>query len=440
MRRQRTGKASTTQRCTSQLLAALRKYLPARGLALISHDQRIRWTDRMLVTLAMLMSWLPSPTQREAFEAGREVLIDMYDSRRRPGRCLKGFLAALAKRSARLLKVMMPCLRKAVMRIAGPQWRWKDWALMTPDGSRVNCPRTEGNEQALGRAGRNKTAPQLFLTMVLHLGTGLIWDWRRGRGNSAERDQLREMLSALPQRTLLVADAGFTGYDLLRELRRAKHSFVIRVGSNVTLLKKLGYAVREHEGIVYLWPQNRRKQRPLILRLVRVHDGRKEMCLLTDVLDESKLSDREVAELYRLRWIVEVQFRSLKQTMERRKMLSTTPGNAVVELDWAVVAMWMLELMTAEAVARRDRRRWSVAKTLQVVRRMLRGRQRPPAGGLRGQLRKAVIDRYARKRSKSARNWPHKKRERPPGTPRVRTANRSEALLAQKLRAQKPAA
>jgi len=323
------------------------------------------------------------------------------------------------------------------MRIAGPHWQWNQWVVMAVDGTRIDCPRTEANEQALGRAGRKKTCPQLLLTTIFHLATGLIWDWRRDRGDSAERNHLRQMLSALPRATLLVADAGFTGYDLLTELLRVGHSFVIRVGSNVTLLKKLGYAVREYEGIVYLWPQNRRGGAPLILRLVRVRDGRKQMCLLTNVLDGSSLSDRDVASLYRRRWIVEVQYRSLKQTMERRKMLSMTPDNARVELDWAVVGLWMLELMVAEAVPRRDRHRWSVAEALKVLRRTIRGRQRPPAGGLRGQLRKAVIDRYTRTGRKSARDWPHKKRQHPPGQPRIRTASRSQVLLAQKRKVQK---
>jgi len=35
---------------------------------------------------------------------------------------------------------------------------------------------------------------------------------------------------------------------------------LIRVGSNVRLLKKLGYAVREHEAIVHLWPAGKQNK------------------------------------------------------------------------------------------------------------------------------------------------------------------------------------
>lgn len=307
--------------------------------------------------------------------------------------------------------------------------------LMAVDGSRIDCPRTAANEEALGCAGRKKTGPQQMLTTVFHLATGLIWDWRRGPGKSSERGHLREMIETLPKQTLLLADAGFTGYDLLRGLCEAGHDFIVRVGANVTLLQKLGYTVREHDGIVYLWPKAKQDRAPMVLRLVEVWDGRRRMSLITSVLDEAALSDAAIAALYGRRWLVEVSFRSLKQTMGRRKMLSHTPRNAEVELDWSVVGLWLLGLMVARQVCRRDRGRCSIAGALRAVQGAMRRKtSRPPKGGLRGALRKAVVDRYVRKRPKKARNWPHKKKEKPPGVPNIRTAEKAEVQKAQRLR------
>ncbi len=65
---------------------------------------------------------------------------------------------------------------------------------------------------------------------------------------------------------------------------------------------------------------------------------------------------------------------------------------------------------------------------------MRRKRSRPPKGGLWGVLRKAVLDRYVRKRPKKARNWLHKKKEKPPGTPNIRIAEKAEVQKAQQLR------
>jgi hypothetical protein len=60
-------------------------------------------------------------------------------------------------------------------------------------------------------------------------------------------------------------------------------------------------------------------------------------------------------------------------------------------------------------------------------------------GGLFDQLARAVKDGHTRRRKKAARNWPHKKREQPPGAPRIRMATRAEVRQAQVLRTEKAA-
>ena len=442
MKRQRIGQSSSQRSYHRELLHAIGKFLPHAGLSLQSSDRRIRWTDRLLVMMALVMSWEAAPSLKDAFEACRHVLTGMYPTRRRVGHTYEGFIKALQNRSGRLLEIVAKALRSAVRSIARGYWEIEGWIVMGVDGSRINCPRTAANEKAFGCAGKDKTTPQQFLTTVLHVGTGLIWDWRRGGGKAAERNHLREMISTLPSKALLLADAGFTGYELLKELIQSDRSFIIRAGGNVRLLRKLGFAAREHAGIVYLWPQGQRRREPLVLRLVVVHDGRKAVYLLTDVLEESALSDRQVGQMYRRRWGIEVFYRSLKRTMQKHKMRSTSPGNGRVELDWAMVGLWMLGLMTVQRMIRRrvNSARWSVAQSLRVVRRVMSGRGgRQDAKDLCG-LARALKDTYCRRRPKHARDWPHKKTETPPKPPEIRTARGKEKLKAQRFKRRKPAA
>ena len=260
---QRSGKSTSASDYTTQLLHAIRKFLPARGLALQSDDGRRRWTDRMLVMMAILFSWQPATTMVDAFESARAVLVRMYVSRRRPGRSLGGYLAALQAASDELLAVVTPHMRACVRQVSGAAWRSGRWVVMAVDGSRIDCPRSRANEAAFGCAGRDKTGPQQFLTTVFHVASGLIWDYRRGRGTDSERAHLRDMIGTLPQRTLLLMDAGYVGYDLLSRIIGSGHDVIVRVGRNIELLTKLGYFAREHEGIVYLWPQDHRRRQPL---------------------------------------------------------------------------------------------------------------------------------------------------------------------------------
>ena len=63
---------------------------------------------------------------------------------------------------------------------------------------------------------------------------------------ASERDLLLEMLAELPEHTLLLADAGLVGYRVLTQLQDHGHAFIVRVGRNVTLLRKLKLAVDAH--------------------------------------------------------------------------------------------------------------------------------------------------------------------------------------------------
>ena len=129
----------------------------------------------------------------------------------------------------------------------------------------------------------------MWLTLFWHVGTGLPWAWRTGPSDSSERQHLQEMLAELPENTLIAADAGFVGYEFWRAVMEAGHSFVIRAGANVRLLKKLGYA-REYDQTIYLWPNAVAKKElpPLVLRAVWVHDGKQPMCLVTNVLSKTQ--------------------------------------------------------------------------------------------------------------------------------------------------------
>ncbi len=93
--------------------------------------------------------------------------------------------------------------------------------------------------------------------------------------DSSERGHLVEMLPGLPAGALIAADAGFVGYESARAILDSGRQLLVRVGSNVQLLRKLGYA-RESAGAVDLWPDYaaRKQQPPLVLRLVTSHHGR----------------------------------------------------------------------------------------------------------------------------------------------------------------------
>lgn len=260
-------------------------------------------------------------------------------------------------------------------------------------------------------------------------------------------------MSLLPPEAMLLADAGYCGYDLLKALAGQGNHFLIRVGSNVTLIKKLGFATHEGKQTVYLWPlavQGRQKglmprtlsnvNPPLVLRLIELTDeAGKKVFLLTNVLQKSRLSNSCAAKLYRLRWGIEVMWRDLKQTLGHHQVLSRTPERAEAELDWALAGLWLLQLLGGSRMkqAKLSPQSHSPAKTLRAVRSCLTG-GRSRRQSLHTRLGLARKDTYRRKGSKEARHRPRKRTRHPPGRPEARMALAVEKRIIRRLFAQPP--
>lgn len=354
------------------------------------------------------------------------------------GTSYTGFTEALLRETPRLRDAILPKFRAAMKTMPGNAWQTCGWVAFAVDGSRQEAPHTAANETDLGCAGREKTAPQVFITTVWHLGLGLPWDYRIGPGTDSERNHAWDMVDDLPPQALLVADAGFVGYELCRKLVCGSRSFLLRVGGNIRLIEQLGYYQREKHGIVYLWPKNRKKgEKPLVLRLIRLRPGKQTVYLLTNILAPWQLTNSQARALYRLRWGEEVFYRSFKQTLQRRRLLSRTAATCQVESEWTLLGLWLLGLMTVSRIiaARRDPKSWSVAGSRDLVRQALRDEppRRQPRRSLSAALADAVLDHYDRSSDKTARNYPRKKKEKPPGPPRIESAEPEEIERAKRL-------
>jgi len=333
------------------------------------------------------------------------------------------------------------------------------------DGSRVDLPRTLSNERAFApsrkqtrgstararrrrkkaRRGRKRQAerqkhsrkadvPQMWLTMMFHLGTGLPWDWRIGPSDSSERAHMLQMLSSLPPAALVTADAGFVGYDYLNAIQESRRSLLIRVGSNVRLLKKLG-TFKESNNRVYLWPQKKanKGQKPLVLRLVVAHTGKHPIYLVTSVLSEQRLSDAQVLKIYAKRWRLEVHYRHFKQTYGKRKLRSHNSENARVELEWSLLGLSAMLLYALVEIRRTGAKpeKLSCAETWREIRNTMNDylHVTPPGKRLRQRLQFAVTDDYIRG-DKTSRDYCRKKQEQPPGAPHISFATKSQIKLA----------
>ena len=164
-----------------------------------SKDPRVRWSAKYIVLAWMVMGWSLQGQLTERFREACEFLSQCFARRRRPGESYQGLTKATGRVGPDVFHRFWACLWPTIPQRLGQTWRWFGWVVMGVDGSRIDAPRTRRNEKALHRAGRDKTHPQWWITWITHLPTNLIWDWRQGPGNSAERTHLRKMIPSLPK-------------------------------------------------------------------------------------------------------------------------------------------------------------------------------------------------------------------------------------------------
>ncbi len=440
-----------------------------------------KWKPRMLATAALFWSMSDHRTLGDRFVHARKIIKKVFRGQPEPGESYKGFIAMLKKWHKQLLLSVVCLLRSRMRQELHAQFRIAGFTVFAVDGSRVETPRTASNEEAYSaqrkqnrntnkkpkraksraarkrktRAARRRTmkkqsaaaiakktsTTQIWLTLLWHVGTGLPWSWRSGASDSSERHHLLEMLLEMPEDSLLTADAGFVGYDFWKAILDANRDFVIRIGANVKLLKKLGYA-RERDQTVYLWPDKaaRKKMPPLVLRLIEIHDGKQPVYLVTSVLSKQRLSDKQAVEIYRHRWGIELFFRTFKQTFGRSKLRSNSAANAKLELDWSLVALWSICLLGQRELVRAGEAPSQLSpadaiKAVQATMRDYRVRPESPDEVLYSMLAAALLDGYHRSSSKTSRGYPRKKQRERIAAPQITHALKQQINAAKEVKA-----
>lgn len=411
----------------------------------IQFADRCSWTPQSLSAASLFWTWSDEATLKDRFAAARTITRSVWDLSEDLSSAYQPFMRMQQRWSGQLIGAMTVAFRQMMMEELGVPFRQRKWAVFAVDGSRFEVARTLSNESAFspkpdngkrkrrvrnGRfvnpaAEKKSKSPQIWLTLLWHVNSGLPWAWRRGESGSSERHHMLEMLADLPSRSLLTADAGFAGYDFWKAIRDGGHDLLIRVGGNTTLLRELGFA-KEDGNTVYLWPDKavEAAQPPLKLRLIVLKKGKKRVYFVTSILDRNIMSDKVLLGIAGRRWGIEVFYRSWKQTFDKRKLRSHKSENALIELDWSLIGLWGICLFAQVKNHDIPPRKLSVAKVLRAVRRPMRNPNTQPERGesLFELLSDARIDDYRRRKPKASRDYPRKKKPDKIGAPTIKPA------------------
>lgn len=273
---------------------------------------------------------------------------------------------------------------------------YRDWQMVAMDGSTLETPDTEANQEAFGRpaspSGGQSAYPLIRVVGLVEVGTHVLFGAVLGSYDTGEVTLARRVVPHLRPGMLCLADRYFPGYPLWKQATETGADLVWRVRQVIQ------FPVEERfpDGSFRSWfrPPRPRKgeSRPAAIP-VRVIDykvegpERKEesIRIITSILDWKAAPAEELAEVYHERWEFETALDEMKTHMRGASTVlrSQTPELVRQECHGLLLAYFALRGLMHEAAlsAGRDPDRISFVHTLRVVRRTLpRFAALPPSG------------------------------------------------------------
>jgi Insertion element 4 transposase N-terminal/Transposase DDE domain len=261
---------------------------------------------------------------------------------------------------------------------------YRQWRLVSLDGSCLDVADTEGNRATFGCPGASRGAsafPQLRFVALVENGTHVLFGTRLGRLEEGETTLAREALAALRAGMLCLADRQFFGHALWQEAAATGADLLWRVKRNLRLPREVRLVDGSYLSTIYPSAKDRRHKatgvrvRVVEYRLVGIADAEPLYRLVTTILDPAAAPAAELAALYHERWGIEGALAELKTQLRGARMVlrSKTPELVRQEFWGLLLAHFAVRGLMHEAALRADEDpdRLSFLHAVRVVRRKL---------------------------------------------------------------------
>ena len=259
---------------------------------------------------------------------------------------------------------------------------YRDWRLVSLDGSCLDVADTEANRAGFGLPGasRGESAfPQLRFAALVENGTHVLFGARLGPYAEGETALAHAVLPALRRGMLCLADRQFFGHALWLTAMDTGADLLWRVKRNLRLPREAVLPDGSYLTTVYPGDKNRRHRtggvrvRVVEYRLEGVAEAEPLHRLVTSILDPAKAPAAELAALYHERWEIEGALAELKTQLRGARVVlrSKTPALVRQEFWGLLLAHFAVRGLMHEAAlqADEDPDRLSFSHAVRVVRR-----------------------------------------------------------------------
>ena len=261
---------------------------------------------------------------------------------------------------------------------------YRQWRLISLDGSTLDTADTAENDKAFGRPGSSRGSsafPKIRFVALLENGTHVLWAARMGQYATDELTLAQDVVPRLRKGMLCLADRFFPGYKLWQAAARTGADLLWRTRQNARLDVDRRLPDGSYLSRIYASTSDRRNQRKGIVvrvidyRLKDVEDAEPIYRLITTILDPTQAPAKELAALYHERWEIETALDELKTHLRGAQIVlrSKTPELVEQEFYGLLMAHFAIRGLMHEAALRADEDpdRLSFLHSVRVVQRRL---------------------------------------------------------------------
>ena len=338
----------------------------------------------VMVYYAIALSLYMSPSTREVLRCLLEGLRWLWGAEAVKVAGKSGISQARNRLGeAPLRRLYEEVVRPIATRVSKGAW-YRDWRLVSLDGSCLDVADTAANGVAFGRPGasRGESAfPQLRFVALVENGTHVLFGARLGGLGEGETTLARAALPALRPGMLCLADRQFFGHALWQEAAATGSDLLWRVKGKARLPRETVLADGSYLTTIYPSEKDRRHRtkgvrvRAIEYRLEGVADTEPLYRLVTTILDPSQAPAADLAALYHERWEIEGALAELKTHLRGARIVlrSKTPELVRQEFWGLLLAHFAVRGLMHEAALRADEDpdRLSFLHAVRVVRRKL---------------------------------------------------------------------
>jgi len=271
---------------------------------------------------------------------------------------------------------------ECVKPIASPQTLgsfYRDWRIVSLDGSTLAIPDETENNKAFGRHatknGGKVPYPQIRFVSLVENGTHVLFGSRLSSTDVGEGTIAREVIRSLKGGMICLADRLFYGYELWQQASATGADLLWRMRQCSKLDVEQTLEDSSYLSRVYKRRGSGKESTQVRVIEYKLKGSCETYRLITTILDPSKAPAKELAALYQERWEIENVFDELKTHLRGSGVCLRSKKPELVEQEFygLMLAHFAVRGLMHEAAlqANEDPDRLSYTHAVRIIRRKI---------------------------------------------------------------------